>query len=313
MVNFLRKRFFSWIDKRTPRQASVFLKQKNIYILPTRYGWLMLGILVLILVASTNYQNNMGFMAGFILLSIGLLSVFYTFRNLRGIEVRCQKVSPVYVGDEALIPLVLSNNTQTQRIAIGVGLSKKSVHYIDVSEESSSKAYIPLKVEKRGYQKTPRIACTTIFPFGIFEAWSWLRSPYEILVYPKPIPCPEPLVATHSGLEEGVHAEKGNEDFHGLRDYQAGDPIKQVMWKAYARERGLFSKEFEDLVGEHQSLSWDSVAHYDKELAISYLTDAVLTAEKSQNMYGLELPQASIAQGQGSEHLHSCLKALALM
>ncbi|GAA4357402.1 DUF58 domain-containing protein [Kangiella marina] len=273
----------------------------------------MLGILVLILIASTNYQNNMGFMTGFILLAVGFLSVFYTFRNLKGIEVRCQKSGAVFATQDAVVRVQLVNNTKSQRLGVGVGLAKKSVIYLDVDEQAKSEGVIYLSTERRGLLDVPRIACTTMFPFGIFEAWSWVRTPYQILVYPKPLPCPEPLIASSSGIEEGQTREKGSEDFQSLRDYQAGDPIKQVMWKAYARERGLYSKEFEDYVGEHHTLTWDSVAHYDKELAISYLTDAVLAAEDSQNVYGLELPQQTIAKGQGAEHLHSCLKALALM
>lgn len=313
MLSFFRERFFAWVDRRAPRQGATLLRQKNIYILPTRYGWLMLGILVLILIASTNYQNNMGFMAGFIVLAVGMLSLFYTFRNLKGIEVRNLKSAPVFVGEKAAIPLLLVNNTKSQRVGLGVGFKKKTVSYVDVEAESKQMAQLELSAHRRGLINIPRIACTTIFPFGIFEAWSWVRTPYQALVYPKPIPCPEPLIATHTGYEEGAHAEKGNEDFHSLRDYQAGDPVKQVMWKAYARERGLYSKEFEDYVGEHQTLSWDSVSHYEKELAISYLTDAVLSSEQSQQVYGLELPQMTIAKGQGVEHMHQCLKALALM
>ena len=313
MFEVVKKKFFSWVDKRLPPQVTTPLRQKNIYILPTRYGWLMLGILVLILIASTNYQNNMGFMTGFILLAVGLLSVFYTFRNLKGLEVRCQKSGSVFATETASLNVQLINNTQSQRVAIGVGLKKKSVTYVDVGEQAKAQAVINLTTERRGYMATPRIVCTTIFPFGVFEAWSWVRSPYQILVYPKPIPCPEPLVTTNSGIDEGVAREKGAEDFHNLRDYQAGDPIKQVMWKAYARERGLLSKEFEDYVGEQQTLSWESVAHYEKELAISYLTDAVLAAEESQQVYGLKLPQENIAMGQGPEHLHQCLKSLALL
>ncbi|AKE51546.1 hypothetical protein TQ33_0565 [Kangiella geojedonensis] len=313
MLAAIKSKFFSWIDSRAPKQPSTLLRQRNIYILPTRYGWLMLGILILILIASTNYQNNMGFMAGFVLLAVGLLSVFYTFRNLKGVEVRCLKPVAVFATDIATVPVQLVNNTKSERVGFGVGFSKRSVSYTDVGEQAKSQVELTLETRKRGMMDIPRIACASIFPFGIFEAWSWVRTPYQVLVYPKPIPCPEPLVATSSGIEEGQTQEKGSEDFHNLRDYQAGDPIKQVMWKAYARERGLYSKEFEDYVGEHQTLSWESVAHYEKELAISYLTDAVLTAEVSQNVYGLELPQETIDKGQGPEHLHSCLKALALM
>ncbi|WP_223668498.1 DUF58 domain-containing protein [Kangiella shandongensis] len=313
MISAIRDKVSLWIDKRTPRQIQTVLKQNNIYILPTRCGWLMLLILVLILVASTNYQNNMGFMTGFIVLAIGLLSVFYTFRNLKGIEVRCHKLAAAFAGDEAVMPLQLVNASQSMRTGIGIGFSKKSVHYVDIDELSQASTELRLVTAKRGWMKVPRMVCTTIFPFGIFEAWSWVRSPYQLLVYPKPIPCPEPLIASKEGIEEGHHVEEGSEDFHSVRDYQPGDSVKQVMWKAYARERGLLSKEFEDHVGEQYSLSWESVAHYDRELAISYLTDAVLQAEESQQVYALRLPHVTIDKGQGMEHMHRCLEALALM
>jgi len=313
MIRFIRERFFQWVDKRSPKKQSTQLKQKNIYILPTRYGWLMLGILILILVSSTNYQNNMGFMAGFIVLAIGLLSTFYTYRNLRGVEVRCLKSKPVFAGEAAQVSVQLVNMTQSPRVGIGFGLTKKKVEYIDVDAQGHSQASFFLNMPKRGLWDTPRMACTSIFPFGIFESWSWIRSPYQLLVYPKPIKAPSPLLSESRGSEEGLTSDKGHEDFHSLRDYQAGDPIKQVMWKAYARERGLLSKEFEGFVGEQQSLSWSSVAHYEKELAISYLTEAVLVAESTNQVYGLELPQVTIAKGQGLEHMNSCLKSLALM
>lgn len=313
MLKSIRNKVSQWIDRRTPRQAQTVLKQNNIYILPTRYGWLMLMILILILVASTNYQNNMGFMAGFIVLAIGLLSVFYTFRNLKGLEIRCHKMPTAFAGDEAVVPLQVINNSQSMRIGIGIGFSKKSVYYVDVDALSQAAAELRLSTESRGLMNVPRMVCTSIFPFGIFEAWSWIRSPYQLLVYPKPISCPELLIASKEGIEEGHHIEEGSEDFHSVRDYQPGDPVKQVMWKAYARERGLLSKEFEDHVGEQHSLSWESVAHYERELAISYLADAVLQAEESQQIYALRLPHVTIDKGQGIEHMHTCLKALALM
>lgn len=312
-INSIQRKFFSWVDKRSPEQQEVYLRQRNIYILPTRYGWLMLLILILILVASTNYQNNMGFMAGFILLAIGMLSVFYTYRNLRGLRIRPLKPQSVYVGQECRFPLEFINPSESYRASIGAGQSKKSVQYFDVEPNNKQQFQVVIKAYKRGLLKPERFVCTSIFPFGIFQVWSWFRTPHVALIYPKPLECPQVLAPQSQGQEQGAFPQKGSEDFHSLRDYQSGDPIKQVMWKAFARERGLLTKEFEELVGEQHLLTWESVSQYDKELAISYLTDAVIKAEQAGSLYGLELPRLRIEKGQGAEHLHQCLSALALM
>lgn len=313
IVSAIERKFFSWVDKRSPEQQEVNLRQRNIYILPTRYGWLMLIILILILIASTNYQNNMGFMAGFILLAIGMLSVFYTYRNVRGLRIRALKPQSVYVGQDCSFPFEFYNPSESYRSSLGIGLNKKQVQYCDVGPRAKTLFQVKIMANKRGLLKPKRFVCTSIFPFGIFQVWSWFKPNHVALIYPKPIECPQMLAPQSHGQEEGAFAQKGSEDFHSLRDYQSGDPIKQVMWKAFARERGLLTKEFEELVGEQHLLTWESVSQYDKELAISYLTDAVIKAEQAGNLYGLELPKVRIEKGQGAEHLHQCLSALALM
>ncbi|NVK22826.1 MAG: DUF58 domain-containing protein [Kangiellaceae bacterium] len=310
---FIRNKFFTWVDSRIPQDGATELRQRNIYILPTRYGWLMLVILILILVASTNYQNNMGFMAGFILLAIGMLSTFYTYRNVRELKLRVLKPEPVFVDQEARFLIQIDNSGEQLRSTIGIGTQKKQVIYFDIPAKGKAMEYIPIKAVRRGVLLPKRFVCTSIYPFGIFQVWSWFKTQQPCLVYPKPIACPEILHMSSIGEEEGVVSQKGTEDFYALREYQTGDPIKQLMWKAYARERGLLTKEFEDKVGEHSLLTWQSVAHYEKELAISYLTDALLQAERAQQFYGLELPHKKINKGSGDQHLHHCLEALALM
>ncbi|NVJ68483.1 MAG: DUF58 domain-containing protein, partial [Gammaproteobacteria bacterium] len=167
-------------------------------------------------------------------------------------------------------------------------------------------------IKKRGWYEPPRVLITSVFPFGIFKVWSWFKSPYKILAFPKPISPPSPLSKGTVGDEEGSQAVKGSEDYYGVKEYQAGDPLKQVMWKAYARERGILVKEFEDRVGEQQLFSWQSVAHFEKELALSYLCYELVQAEKKGIEYGLELPNETFELSKGSKHLYGCLQALAL-
>lgn len=311
--HFIHNAFFKWVDARIKPQDHVELKQKNIYILPTRYGWLMLMMIILILIAATNYQNNMGFMAGFILLAIGMLSTLYTYRNLRELKLKVLKPKNVFVEQTIAFPVEVTNPSMQYRSSVGIGVSKKTVEYLDIDIQQKKVHYINIPAKKRGLFQPHRFVCSSIFPFGIFQVWSWFKTHNAALVYPKPIACPDALVVGGEGEKEGTVSQKGSEDFYSLKDYQMGDPIKQIMWKAYARERGLLTKEFEERVGEQKLFTWSSVAHYEKELALSYLTDAIIDAEKRQDSYGLELPHKTIPIGQGVKHMHHCLEALALM
>ena len=67
-------------------QAAI-LGQRQIYILPTRYGVLFAGMLLAMLVGSLNYGSNLGFLYTFLLAGIGLSTILETWRNLLGLQV----------------------------------------------------------------------------------------------------------------------------------------------------------------------------------------------------------------------------------
>ena len=60
-AGFVRARFQRWLQQRLPRTDTLLLTQGNVYILPTRAG-LMFGLtLLVLLIASINYQLNLGY------------------------------------------------------------------------------------------------------------------------------------------------------------------------------------------------------------------------------------------------------------
>lgn len=312
IFSLLKNKISSWFDARIKPNQTLELKQSNIYILPTRYGWLLLAIIILILIAATNYQNNMGFMAGFILLAIGILSVFYTYRNLNHLKLSFAKPKAVFVGELIDFPVTFNNPTEQYRASIGVGNSKNKMDFFDIDTNSHSQLKVTFLAEKRGVHSAGRMACISYFPFGIFQVWSYFKTPYSALVYPKPIAPNFNLSGENNdGDSLSSAVQKGHEDFYGVKEYQAGDPIKQVMWKAYARERGLLTKEFEEHVGQQMWFSWESVKHLETELALSNLCYVLLEAEKGNAEYGLEMPQEKTALSKGQKHLNSCLEMLA--
>ncbi|MEN8214593.1 MAG: DUF58 domain-containing protein, partial [Pseudomonadota bacterium] len=105
---------------------------------------------------------------------------------------------------------------------------------------------------------------------------------------------------------------RGADEFVGLRRYRAGDALKQINWKAYAREQGLHTNLFVASGSRETWLEWDSLPGLDVEQRLSALCRGVVDAGKLQHSYGLKLPGIEISPSTGEGHRQQCLEALAL-
>jgi hypothetical protein len=83
---WLRARLRRWIHARLPRTDTLLLTQRNVYILPTRPGLMLALTLLLLLVASINYQLNLGYLLTFLLAGSALVGMHRCHGNLRGAD-----------------------------------------------------------------------------------------------------------------------------------------------------------------------------------------------------------------------------------
>lgn len=86
-------------------------------------------------------------------------------------------------------------------------------------------------------------------PWGIFEVRRSLGEEQAVLVYPRPVELPGFFLRRPHGIESDLPAARrpleGGLDFHGVREYQPGDDLRRVHWKATAHTGRLFIREFE--------------------------------------------------------------------
>jgi uncharacterized protein (DUF58 family) len=149
------------------------------------------------------------------------------------------------------------------------------------------------------------------FPLGMFRAWSVIIPRARCLVYPTPATHAPPLPRTGRG-DYGAARRGEGEHFHGLREYQAGDPIRQIAWRTSARHEKLYSRQMESPSEEACELNWYLMGGGKTEEKLSILTAWVLRAERRQIPYSLEMPGAALPADLGKEHRNACLKILAL-
>ena len=64
-----------------PFNAPVDLTQRRIFILPTRQGFLFAIVLGIMLIGSINYNNSLGYLLTFLLASVSVVSILYTYRT----------------------------------------------------------------------------------------------------------------------------------------------------------------------------------------------------------------------------------------
>ncbi len=311
---FFQARFERWLQNRMPLTDHVTLTQRTVYILPTRPG-LMLGLtLLVLLVASINYQLNLGYLLTFLLTGCSLVAMHVAHANLRGITMHLVAHSPCYYGATAPFVLQLENHNKSPRYALALAV-RGSTHQVetDVAAQASSCVELAFTPPRRGLQRLPTLTLQTRFPLGTFRVWALWRPAAQVLVYPQPEPHPPPL-PSHSA-DPGAHPLQtphptGEAD--GLRPYRRGDSLKTIVWKKAAKTGELVSRDQLALQSHTLWLEPQLTQLSAPEAQLSRLCAWVLQAEQLGLRYGLRIAGQAIAPASGLAQQQRCLQALAL-
>ncbi len=311
----LGQRISDWIFRaKTPEQPPVVLVQRRIFIIPSRTGYFFALVLMLLLIASTNYTLSLGFLLTFLLAGMAGISMLHTFRNLAQLSIRPGRAEPVFACEVPHFGLVL-NNSSMPRFSVGVKRAKlqdAEPVFGDVAPRTATTLQIAIAAERRGYLRCGRLEIFTEYPVGLFHAWSYVDFGSTCLVYPRPDAGAGALPIDTRAKGEGNIPVAGDEEFQSLRAYKAGDTPRQIAWKALAREQGLLVKEFGATASADFWLDFDALPGLDTEQRLSRLTFWVMEAERRQLPFGLRLPTQSIPPSSGSLHRERCLRELAL-
>ncbi|MBL0088714.1 MAG: DUF58 domain-containing protein [Ideonella sp.] len=303
-----------YLEHRLPRSDSWVLTQSTIYILPTRAGWAFAITLVVMLLASINYQLNLGYALTFLLCGAGLAGMHQTHANLRGLTLRVRSPQPVFAEEPAAVDIVLDNPGR-ERVGIGLGIYRADHHgkaWVDVPDHGMGAARLSFVPPRRGRHVLPTIMVESNFPLGLFRAWTVWRPAAEVLVYPKPEQPAQALPAPQSapGGARTSHQGDGSE-FEGVRAYRRGDPLRLVVWKKMARSNEMISRDAS--TGVNQTLWLDLPAGMagGLEAQMSRLTAWVQAADRLGLHFGLRLPGLELGCDTGEGHRRAALQVLA--
>ena len=311
LVN-LRQSIADWIFRaRFPETSPVTLVQRRIFILPSKEGYVFGLVLLVLLVASINYALSLGFILTFLLAAMGSVAMLHTWRNLAHLRIRPGRGDSVFAGDTAHFAVVIESPVR-ERFAVGLRRRDEEPVFADIAARAATTVGIAVKAGRRGRLKCGRVEIYTRYPVGLFHAWSYFDFGQGVIVYPRPDPSagpPPSRSVSESG--EGVPIP-GEDDFHHLREYRPGDPLRHVAWKALARGDQLLTKEFHATASGELWLDWNDARAADPETRLSFLAHWVVECERIGLRYGLRIPGVSVPPDRGESHRARCLEALAL-
>lgn len=282
---------------------------RRIFIMPTKPGLFFAFVTFLMLVASLNFNNNMGLMLTFLLVGLSQVALYRVFLNLKDLTINNITAKPVFLGDLAIFVIYLKSSESKYDICIKNNQDEHCLIELPIDELHG----IPCTQEttERGWLDCGKIKVLSAYPFGLFFAWIWTRMSAKCLVYPAPEQSPPPL-PLYAQSEGETNIIKQGEDFHGLKPFQSGDSMRTIAWKRTAQTGDLISREFQQTHGEKLMLDFSQVTLADTETKLSRLTAWVLLAYQQQIEYCLKLPHFNSEYGYSSQHHLACLKALAL-
>jgi uncharacterized protein (DUF58 family) len=316
-VTFVQRRFRAWWQARLPLSDTLALTQRNVYILPTRPGFMLGLTLLVLLVGSINYQLNLGYLLTFLLAGSAIVGMHVCHATLRGLTLNLLAPPPQFAGASATLSVVLGNTRNQVRHGIGLAVLDATHEdhwtWTDVPAQGSCTVQVAFQPERRGLHRVPPLTAETRFPLGTFRVWTVWRPAAQVLVYPRPEPMPPPLPAgePRSGGTAMSRVQNSGE-FEGVRAYRRGDPLKLVVWKKAAKTDELVSRDTMQAQRHELWLDYAQVGLVDREARISRLAAWILQADKLGQDYGLRLPGQSVPPGNGEAHKRRCLEALAL-
>jgi len=327
---FINRRFERWLNKRVPSNFQHTLSNRNIFILPTRFGFAYLFFDILLFLLGTNYQNNTILLLSYLLASLFITVMMHSFYNFSQLTFSSTAKQFTFAKQRAYFPINISANKSHFDLNfhfVKQGTSSQKIK-VEQCTEKGCKVLIPYLAMNRGVYNLGRIKVYSEYSLGLFITWAKLGFSHQLVVFPQP----KKLSNNHnylSGLDESKQSHKndyrasaGNDDFAELKNYIVGESQSRIAWKQLARGQCKLSKHYQSQQGSLRWLKLSDMPSIDMEKKLSFLCFLILEHGKSDRDFGLLLDfdlsntenkshVVKIMPGSGYQHQQNCLIALA--
>lgn len=302
--------------------AELRLGLRNLYILPTRLGWLWLAAALLLQLLAMQSQRNGPLLLSWLLLALWLLTLLLCHRNLEGLVLHWGGGSGFA---QEWQDLALRSHSAVARQGVRLGLAGPPRRRLPLPPPAIGAAQprdlpagdgllqVAWRPEQRGWQRPGRLWLASTAPLGLFCCWTFWQPEPPLLVYParRPGPVAWATPAGATPVDAGLAGSplEGADHWHDLRPHRPEHGPTRLAWKVLAQGRGRFSKHL--LASTADPVLLAPAPGLPPEQALQHLCHQVCSCAQRSRCYGLQLPGLQIPPGQGRRHRDRCLAALA--
>ncbi len=235
--------------------------------LPRAGQGFLIMTLVMLLAAWNSGMNLLYLLAGG-LISFLLLSIFFSARNLRGLEVNCEAPSAVHRGENVAVMVRVENHKPVlPTISLHIELAESPGHsvgyLVKLPARKAGVVRINALFPKRGVFPPPPVDLVTTFPFGLIETRLRVHDSAEVVVYPRVRAVRPAALDAARGSGDVPRLVRGlGDEFFGLREYVAGDDLRHVAWRISARMGELVVKEMAHETSRYVLFVFDARERY---------------------------------------------------
>ena len=292
--------------------------RRQLYMLPTKAGWVFTGMVFLLFLASIKFSHQATFLLTFLLCGFAMISSLHTQKNINNLALKLKSSPAVFAQENAEFICRITNSSDAKRHNVWLVCGEQS-YLSNIEADSTTKLILKLPTRQRGIFTLPAVTITSHYPLGILFGWSKaFKSDMTCLVFPQPKDLlKEPgssFVESNEGEQQALSPwpSQGGEQISSLKAYQQGDRLRDIHWPSLAKSGQLVSKEYDSSAEFKLVFTWKQVDKLNLEDKLSQLTFWILAAEKRQMNYQLFIPGFDSDYGQGPQQLNKCLEKLAL-
>lgn len=271
-------------------------------------------VTIVLALGAINSQNNLLFWALGLALSGLAASGLVSGASLSGIRISRLAVPAAAVGEPVRIRYAVSNTSRfvpafgltivelpaSRGAEAPSGFGPVRAFVLHVPPGATVEAEAVVIPSRRGAYRLAEVRASSTFPFGLARKSVTLRQPTMVLVRPARLTLTAAALALLTAEATGRRGARRShdEDFYGLREFNASDPPGKVAWRVSARvDRPVVRREPPRGVPRvWLHLALDAAAEEEAERALALAGSLIREGAARGVAVGLSIPAARIVR-----------------
>lgn len=213
------------------------MAKENIYILPTKLGFIYTGILFTVFLIGLTYTNNLTLICAFLMLTYFLIQMLKTHKTIKSINFKYLETTDSFADTPLNISAKIKNNPDFKLINCSLYRDKKEYQ---VHIKKSTQTLIQTSINlPRGKYNFNRIKFYSTGESKLFYCWKYRKVNQILYVYPSRIDTENSLLKSYSLSHLSVNEEEFSHHIPYVQELSA----KRIDWNVFAKNEQLYWKK----------------------------------------------------------------------